>query len=769
MVEEEINVLNRWKNEYAISLKQNADQLISNVLTTQNINNINSQNLGMAIELYLKSIYLLKNETNDKTPLLSKYILKIEHNNIDDKENFLKFIDSELRKIGTVSKTSHNISHLIKNILMYDETLFFYQLATIKYRRHFESNKIEYVNDKVFYSGIDHMILTGDAYVVLFLLTKMGELKDWFENNFKTIDKLIVDARYNKINVNSKDFEMIKEISFVLNIINEYKISNLKLENNQLNDTNLRKSLKQLDTIGLKYIETIMKNKMFNKIQILNSINFINFIKYYIEKNKIKYSLFELGEIYNIILTIVNNKYKPNKTILFEDCIEQKKINLSEEEKNKINEIDPTFLNPPLNEKIEALVSFLNETLMPKINYDLNYTYKGKCISLYDIANKIKEGNITLTLKQKLFMFNAGEGSRNYLLYTSNNIVDNYDRILCRLCDKCDIKISEYMYRWQNPERVIEILTKYEEFKKTQTINLNVNDLLSDTSINVDAMFQIIEYCNKYNVDFFGNMVLNDLDLEEIKLIIKTCSENNVEPIEEMFGYDKYYEIKIEKTTEEIIEIIKFCGEHKIKKIYNLLLYEDFTIEEIMELLYFCNINNIPFFEEMFDVIMPANKIIQILNYCIENSANIEETFLNIIIENNEKECINEEDKYENKNDKIDKKLNLIKKIYNFCEENNIKLGHICIDKISEDVDAIDILKNCIKYHIHPIPEMFHYNLTTEEIKQIVIKCSKNNIPLFESLFNGEVNNIEEIGDSLNPINKKFIIKKGSLPNTSDR
>ena len=378
------------------------------------------------------------------------------------------------------------------------------------------------------------------------------------------------------------------------------------------------------------------------------------------------------------------------------------------------------------------------------------------------VSNKIKEGTMILTLKQKLFMINAGEGSKNYLLYASKNIINNYDRVLCRLSDKCDIKISEYMYKYNNPKRVIEILERYKDFKKIKTINLNINDLLvCSHSISIDKMFEIIEYCNKYNVDFFVNMVENNLNLEEVLLIIKTCVENNVVPIEEMFGYDKNFEIKIEKTTQEIIEIIKFCGKNKINKIYNGLLCSHFTTKEIVKLLNFCNTNNIPLFEDMFVFRVSLEEIIQILNYCIKNNINIEETFSNEISERIEKineECINEKDKYEN--DEIEENFNLENKIYSFCEKNNVQLGYVFIDKISENVDVIDILETCVKYHIHPITEMFYCNLTTEEIKQIIIKCSDKNIPLFESFFNSKDDNVEEIGDSLNPLNEKFIIKK---------
>jgi len=182
---------------------------------------------------------------------------------------------------------------------------------------------------------------------------------------------------------------------------------------------------------------------------------------------------------------------------------------------------------------------------------------------------------------------NVNAVKHNYEFLSKSDItISNVDNCLHVLSVEPIELVKTYKYILENygitllNKKTTILRVSVDRIKKIEDFGLEKELTLSAAASNysLDHLRQIIEVCNKYNVEIVSSVFQKTAT--ELEKIIKVCNSNNI----------KITGIVFHKTALEIEKIIEVCNKNNIDIISSLFMKTSEEIEKIVDI---CRKNNV--------------------------------------------------------------------------------------------------------------------------------------------------------------------------------
>lgn len=410
--------------------------------------------------------------------------------------DFLRNLDAFLEKTNKFSFKEIELKNYVVGIKLF--------LENIKTKdKEFKKYKITSTNDqfKSFFSGRVNGTIDFSA------LTKYQEEIIILQDDFQ-IDFIVVFLN----NLKSHKFSNIEEIETLIFFSRKLKNNNLKVSLNNFGNDSLN------SFVNLLTNETNHKAD-FSSVYMLIFINYSNgnlldsneifsqFLKK-IDENQTNYlssefeNFKEFHELINIIKISLQFNEIDNLKKLSIKLLEEKKLNLNEENFNWILQNFSLLSNKIFNDNIELLYNFINEN-------STNFECKIEKIDPEIINNSRKKINLKLTKLTNEYLFNNIKSNPTFFRNQNANEYKLFNKLLS--LNKIDNKIYEILHQpfislilnnWaipKNQETNLKLVKeKLEKEKLKELIEENIDRILARSSLFLLTP-EVLPYFNKFD------------------------------------------------------------------------------------------------------------------------------------------------------------------------------------------------------------------------------------------------------------------------------
>lgn len=626
-----------------------------------------------------------------------------------------------------------------------------------------------------------------NIYHKLFLLFNL--LKDphfSMENSFEI----------ENITINISEVEEKKKLEIIDKIKNklssfkkfEFKFPDLLNKNTKLTV----EQLKQLDVIlntfddSKKIIKEMTYIKIFNNI-LENSINNDAIFYLLIDNSLDKY---QLKEIFHLIYILSSKKNIPFiKSIITRIT----KKNLNFQQINSICEFMNTLHSLKIQKSVDDVTNveyintlyFENYLLDLLINEDIKYDELSKINLFVNRFNKIftindksiftfnflfiiiyKGLTQQLDVTKAIDIMNSLASLKQIILLSQENFIIFFGHIINNICgNKFNIdfiKDNKEILEKELSKNIFFLNKKFlyentliNKSKENKNI-IKIQDMI-DNQLEINNIF----YDEKYTIEEINTLLVNQKNIFEILLELETNLINSKNAMKFQHLFKKVNEKEVEDFIEKLIKIIDKIIEkeydlNKYKNIFKLILTKVFNLENLFNINYLLDLENLKFEDEVY-----INFLNQILNKFNMHKLNIKQ--LNLI--NNFALILNQSKikKIFNDNKNINVLLNIFIDFMITTYQNNQHYSfgtndsHYINEKlkeISKFIKNYNLTKNEENFDLLSliVKEIFYkdLNLINEVIEQLDILKEKNILietkynKFFEIIINMELVNIIE-------------------------